>query len=191
MRLWLPFEDFKAYGWPDEPVASCHLGKIFHFSEGRNAWWGSPSLRYPGLKSFWPKLDEAKAEIERRRKRGSKWHIRELPAVVISGEQDAVIISEINGDEPLWRFLEPRAQFISLEQAGACFAPRRPDSVIRIFCERGLVPIATPPFYIHRSISHGGNHVPLWWGMRELDDGTVDRTKRLVRRISETLAASP
>jgi hypothetical protein len=137
-----------------------------------------------------PQLDEAKAEIERRRKRGSKWHIRELPAVVVSGEQNSVAIGEINADEPLWKFLAPRARFMSLEQAGARFAPHRPDSVVRIFCKRGVVPIATRPFYIHRSISHGGNHVPLWWCMRELDDGALDRTTRLVRRISKTLAAS-
>ncbi|MGH3116157.1 MAG: hypothetical protein ACRDQ2_03430 [Gaiellales bacterium] len=186
----MPFERFNADGCHDEPAVSCHLGKVFHFSEGRNAWWGNRSLRYPGINSFWPTLDQTKAEIERRRKRGSRWHIRELPVLVISGEQNSVIVGEINADAPLWRFLAPRTRLLSLEQAGRAFAPNRPDSVLRIYCDKGLVPYGRRPFHIHRSISHGGNDVPLWWGMRRLEDGTVDRTERLVRRISRMLAES-
>jgi hypothetical protein len=191
MTRWHRFEDFKAYGWSDEPVVSCHLGKVFQFSEGRSAWWGNPSIRYPGMKSFWPDVRAAQTEVESRRTQGSRWHIRELPVLVISGDENAVIVGEINADEPLWTFLKPRAQFLTLEQSGRYFAPRRADSVIRIFCAGGLIPVAKRPFYIYRSISHGGRHVPLWWGMERLDDGSVDRTTRLVRRISKGLSASP
>jgi hypothetical protein len=189
MARWFPFENFSRYGWNDEPVVLCHLGKIFTVSEGRSAWWGSPSLRYPGIKAFWPDLAAAKNEVERRRTQGSRWHIREIPVLVISGQENAVIIGEINADEPLWKFLPPRARLLTLEQSGRCFAPRRPDSVIRIVCESGLVQVAERPFYIYRSISHGGKNVPLWWGMQLLDDGTVDRTTRLARRISKSLAS--
>ena len=62
MTTWLRFEDFKAYGLNDEPVVSCHFGKVFQFSEGRSAWWGNPSLRYPGIESFWPQVGEAQTE---------------------------------------------------------------------------------------------------------------------------------
>ena len=34
MSLWIPFENFAAYGRHDEPLVSCHLGNIFQFSEG-------------------------------------------------------------------------------------------------------------------------------------------------------------
>lgn len=190
MEPWIPFEYFRSYGWKDELVVSCHLGKVYQFTEGRNAWWGSPSNRYPGMKSFWPDIEHAKAEVERRRKQGSQWHIRELPVVVISGKANAVVIGEINADEPLWTLLKPGADFLTLEQSGSFFAPRRPDSVIRIFCARQLIPKATQPFHLYRSISHGGKHVPLWWGMRHYDDGSLDRTRQLARRITRRIRAT-
>ena len=190
MARWFPFEHFREFGWHDEPVVSCHLGKIFQFTEGRSAWWGSHSNRYPGIKSFWPRIEEAQAEIELRRKQGSQWHIRELPVLVISGEQNSLLVGEINADEPLWRFLKPRTKLLSLEQSGRYFAPRRPDSVIRIVCESDLMPVATRPFHVYRSISHGGRDVSFWWTMRILEDGSIDRTARTVRRLSTSLAAA-
>jgi hypothetical protein len=46
IHRWLVFssdrDDFE-----DEPAKYCYLGKIYYFSEGRNAWWGLWSETYP------------------------------------------------------------------------------------------------------------------------------------------------
>jgi hypothetical protein len=185
---WLPFEHFREYGWQDEPLISCHLGKVFQFSQGRNAWWGQWSQLYPGFDSFSPTIREAKTEIERSRKQGSTWRIRELPALVLCGRSNSVIVGEIHAYEPLWTFLKRKATLDTMEQAGRCFQPHLRNSIVRIYCESGLVPQAQRPFLVHESRSHGGN-VPLSWRTSPFDESMINRTRRLVVRVNRGLNA--
>jgi len=71
----------------------------------------------------------AKSKIEARRVQASKWTIEELPVVVIVGQNDSLIIGEINTTEPLSVFLPLRKHLLGLEQLGQHFTPPRANSV--------------------------------------------------------------
>jgi hypothetical protein len=108
---------------------------------------------------------------------------------VLCGRSNSVIVGEIHAYEPLWTFVKRKAKLDTLEQAGRCFQPRLRDSIVRIYCESGLVPRARRPFLIHESRSHGGN-VPLSWRTSPFDnESTINRTRRLVTRVNRGLKA--
>jgi hypothetical protein len=84
---WFPFENRAPLNFVDEPVVSCYLGKVFHFSRGRNAYWGRWSSAYPGHESFAIGLAEAEERVQGRRVQGSRWSIKELPVLVITSKE--------------------------------------------------------------------------------------------------------
>jgi hypothetical protein len=95
-------------------LATRYLGKVFYFWYGRGTYFGGVG-RYLGVESFWPELDSAQSEIQRRRTQGSQWTIEELPAGVIAGQVNSLIVTEINTRELLSAFLRSRKPVSSLE----------------------------------------------------------------------------
>jgi hypothetical protein len=191
---WFPFERRREHRFEDETVVSCFLGKMFQFYEGRNVWgpqsdlFGGgrvPNLRntYPGFGSFCFGLTTAKERVESLRKKGSRWTIRELPSLVLSGEKSSLIIGEMNSDKPLSRFGRLGKGRPSLEEYGLCFDSYSEDSVFRIVCNRCLVLPAELPFCRHESKTFGGSY-GLAWEMSVLNQD-LRTVLRVICRVNE------
>jgi len=182
---WFPFELREESDFKDEPVLSCYLAKVFHFWQGRNAYWGTWSSTYPGHESFSFDLAGTKAKVARRRVQGSKWTIEELPVIVLAGEEDCLIVGEINTERPLAALLRSRKRLLTLEQYGHHFLPRRANSIFRILARRDLVSPARVPFWKYRSVSYGGNYALSW--TKSVADQDFDYVLRLIARVNKGL----
>ena len=76
----------------NQEAIGCYLSKIFHFSEGRSAYWGSWSETYPGDNSFSLNPKKIKQIIEGKRKQGSQFTLSEIPAINIMGETCDIVL---------------------------------------------------------------------------------------------------
>lgn len=87
-------------GIADEPVQTSFLSKVFYYSVGRNAWWGTWSSTYPGDDAF--ELDQAilKRRIEARRVQGSQFTFKELPALALMGKEYDLLLFQTWGSAP-------------------------------------------------------------------------------------------
>lgn len=181
---WQPFE-LATSTTEDERAVCCYFGKVFHFWQGRNAYWGSWSSLYPGHKAFWPDLEAAKKEIASRRVQGSTWTLVDVPVVVIAGKKKALVVGEINTDVPLDGFVPFRRRLSTLSEFGAYFKPHKRNSVFRILCPNGIVKPAELPFRERRSSSYGGYYKLDWTG--SLSNHSIDPVLRLVSQINKCL----
>lgn len=159
---WFSFGARAQHDFEDEPAISCFIGKLFHYWEGRNAWWGTWCEQYPGDNSFALAFEEVKERVERKRTRGSQWRISELPALVLAGHYDALVVAEINTDSPLSEIRLPNTFDLSLESLAETFAPQRPNSICRFVADKSLMAPARFPFNRYRSKSFGGNYELGW-----------------------------
>ena len=182
---WFSFDARRENDFENEPVISCFIGKLFHHWQGRNAWWGTWSETYPRDDSFALALDQTKSHIEKSRTQGSQWTIAELPALVLAGKDDALMICEINTDSPLSDFRLPRTFDLSLESMAALFQPMKPNSVCRFVSGSDLLAPAQFPFLRHRSQSAGSYYMLGW----EASNGDIELRPLLaiVTRICKRL----
>jgi hypothetical protein len=197
VKLWFRFEYREENDFEDQSVVSCHQGKLFQHSEGRNVWGPRPdpffsfgfggggnwSNTYDRDESFSFDLETTRKKILLHRKQGSQWVIDELPVIVISGETDSLIVGEINTDEPLSDFLPLRKKLLTLEAYGIHFGPHKQDSVVRIVCRSGSIPPAKVPFYSYRSENHSGR----LRFKRSVSEQNLAPVLRVISRINESL----
>jgi hypothetical protein len=192
-----PFEGREENQFRDESIVSCCLRKLLQFAESRNVWgtdrqfsygrWGANrQATYPGFDSFGIDLRGTKEKIERLRKPGSQWTIWELPAVVVSGAESSLLITEINTYEPLSKFLPLNDLRLRLESVGQYFASS--DSVARVICPAALVRPATLPFDEHHSQSRGGNHRLSW--SQDTPTMNIEAVLRMVCEVNRLLQAT-
>ena len=66
-------------------IRGCYLGKVFFVLRSRVNRYGKTALIHEGLGSFRSSPEDARQWINPRRKKGTAWHIWELPAIVIKG----------------------------------------------------------------------------------------------------------
>lgn len=90
-------------GLADELVISNFLSKVFHYSEGRNAYWGTWSSSYPGDSSFELDQETLKKRIESQRKQGSQFTLREIPALALMATSYDLLLFQTWGSEPFKR----------------------------------------------------------------------------------------
>jgi hypothetical protein len=81
-------------------VSRCCVTKLFHYSDERNTWQWSTSRSFPGSEAFKQAIDGARADVERRRVQGSRWWIREVPALVLGGAEYTVLLAPRNALRP-------------------------------------------------------------------------------------------
>lgn len=79
-------------------------GAVYFATEGRNAWHSTWVVKY-SKNSVHSTLESAKNFCERKRKNGSVFYIKRLPCLVLVGSKGAIIVTEINSDNPLSRHL--------------------------------------------------------------------------------------
>lgn len=82
-------------------VIRVYVVKIFFWSRGRNAWYGTWVRNfYPGM-SLHKTIEDAKEFSEKERKQGSVFYIDELPALIFEMEGGVgILVTQINTETP-------------------------------------------------------------------------------------------
>ncbi len=182
---WFSYDARHENDFEDESVFSCFMGKLFHYWQGRNAWWGTWSEIYPAEDSFCLDLVETKQRVERKRTQGTQWTIAELPVLVLAGQDDALIVGEINTDSPFSEIRTPTKLDLSLDTLGKVFQPNKQNSIYRFFGESNVIKPAQMPFNRHRSISFGSSYM-LGWNTSK-DDVDLEPLLKIVTRICKRM----
>ena len=86
------------------PVEKIKAGAVYFATEGRNAWHSTWVVKY-AKNSVHSSLDSAKSFCEKARKNGSVFYIKRLPCLIVHGSKGAVVVTEINNNNPLGRHL--------------------------------------------------------------------------------------
>ena len=159
---WFSFDDREGK-FDDQNLTACYIGKIYHLFQGRNAWNNVWSQTYPNIRAFWPSLNIAKQEVERRRTCGSTWTIEELPCLVLSGVEEAVIIAEINTDKPLSESVDVYFSRLSIEEIALEFEPKNDNSIYRFITWSETIAPMELPLRKHASRSSGSKRHRLGW----------------------------
>jgi hypothetical protein len=153
----------------DDSVQSVFLSKVFHYSVGRNAWWGSLSFTYPGDQAF--ELDEAilKKRIENRRTQGSQFTLKQLPALALMGKKYDLILFQTWGSAPFKRI--PRSAISGLSMFEIARSICKNEQLINTFlAPRGLARLPTLPFKTFGSRPQGSSYSLAWDEQRERYD---------------------
>ena len=148
-------------GLADEAVISSFLSKVFHFSEGRNAYWGSWSSTYPGDASF--DLDQAvlKKRIESKRKQGSQFTLTELPALALMAKSYDLLLFQTWGGAPFKKI--PRDAISGKSMFDIARSICKHEQWINTFIvPRGQSRIPILPFKTFRSSPQGAGYSLKW-----------------------------
>ena len=148
-------------GIADETVTSSFLSKVFHFSEGRNAYWGSWSSGYPGDSSF--DLDEAvlKKRVESERKQGSQFTLTELPALALMARNYDLLLFQTWGSAPFKRI--PRDAIVGKSMFEIARSICKHEHWITTFIvPRGQSKLPILPFKTFRSSPQGAGYSLGW-----------------------------
>lgn len=201
VKLWIPYEKRSAYEFSDEPALACYLGKIFYFyyirAGGRYRedlfgmnWdrWDKREFEYPfrSKTAFHPSFESCRNEVEHRRKQGSKWIILEMPAVVVAGKDNALIITEIS-TTPLKDFCKIKYRKKTLISIAECFTPKKENSIIRFLTEKDTIKPAELPFKSQKSKVLGPTEYMKWIALPEKRDfdSVFDIVKAFNRRLQK------
>lgn len=157
----IPRLDSPPRGIVDEPVLSVFLSKVFYYSVGRNAWWGSWSSTYPGDQAF--ELDQAilKRRIEGRRTQGSQFTIKQLPALALMGANYNLMLFQTWGSAPFTKIPRSAISGATLFQIARSICKH--EQFINTFLaprEQSMLPIL--PFKTFRSRPQGANYYLAW-----------------------------
>ena len=178
---WFPFEHRQDWGFKGERVSSCYLGKVFKFTEWRNA-----GRRDYGDHSLCLDLAGAKRKIDEHRKRGSNWVVEELPVMVLAGNRDSLVVGESDA-RPLADLVRSRARYTTLAGAAEHCQPSFLFRGFRMVARRGLVPPAELPFWEHRTDGSLGGRL-VWNWTSNIDTASV---QRLISRTNSWLQRHP
>lgn len=143
----------------DPRVHRISVGKVWHFWEGRSAWYGTRVRQYEFQVAFQPTFEQLVPFIERSRKQGSTFRAHELPTLIIAAKTRAIVL--VDADSPVPFF-------------GARGEGRLPERMYA-FCARLLRhsnyagwEVTPPPKPEHSPFigyeSHfAGSHLPVQW----------------------------
>jgi hypothetical protein len=150
----------------DEPIRACFRGRVYYFHDRRSAWNDSISQTYPGSRAFHVSMHDAKMAIENRHVQGSQWKIKELAALVVEGDSNALVVVQINSDNPFSDFTMRLPDEWTLEGAGMALESRLKKHVMRFVTTKGaLAPIEGPQQqYKSRSVGSKDRYFLSWIG---------------------------
>ena len=148
-------------GIADEVVVSSFLSKVFHFSEGRNAYWGSWSSSYSGDSSF--HLDQAvlKKRIESRRKQGSQFTLTELPALALMATSYDLLLFQTWGSKPFKKVPSAAISGKSMFEIARSIC-KHEQWIDTFIVPRGESKLPILPFKTFRSSPQGPGHSLGW-----------------------------
>jgi len=168
-------------------VTLCKKGRIFFFSEGRNAWNWSWSQTYPGDDAFSLTFEQSKQKIENRRIQGSTWWIEELPACVFSGTQYSLIVTEINTETPLRDYVNITFDNPTIGEIAEVFEPSTTNFIITFICNTTDIDVTTKTLKRYKSYSNGGNYALGWTPRADVryKSNYVNKIVRMFSSISQ------
>src|SRR4051812_33340652 len=82
------------------PVERLRGTRVFVLVNSRNAWWGTTSRRFHRRAVMFTLLRSAWLEAERRRKQGTTFLVREVPALRVDTAGRSVLMTDFQTDEP-------------------------------------------------------------------------------------------
>ena len=160
---WFDFASRANHDFSDEPAVSCYAGKLFSFESTRfvGFHWTSSTRRYSN--SLCPSRRRAEDLVEARRTKGTSWVITEIPAVVVAGHEDALVLAEgyINDAKAI------ALDSPTLEGIGNSLLPRFRTAVVTAARE---FPPADLPYRWYDSSSSGGSYRLHWSPRRRSDE---------------------
>ena len=186
MSHWAPLESLIANStWSD--ATGCYLGKLFFFHQWRNAWWGLKSSVYPGAEAFHLSSRVVRDRVEERRRQGTVWRLRELPAAVITSKNESLIIAEINTQTPLQAFADTPLRGRTTAELAHCFQPKKENSVFRFVAATSATSPATLPFrrYVSQPQGRKDRYYLKW--VPEREEMQLEFVCRAVERINQHL----
>lgn len=187
----------------NEYVRSCFLGKVFEVSSRRVS--GHCSTLYS--RNYFPTRESADVFEGRNRLQGRSWEVCEIPAIVLTGSESAVLVIDPTSSAPsvrvdgelLWGPYEPfiKQMHSPVEEIQPTFAgfldsmkpppqpeiflPERPPPYVS--CELGLVAPAKLPFWGWARRNQPGEKPPKPWPPHLDLEATCEFIKRISLRL--------
>jgi hypothetical protein len=163
-HIWRHIYWSKALEFEDEPVRSCFLSKVLHYSTWRNAYENreSTNLEPAGVSdSYALEHETLKRRIEKERVRGTKFILNELPAIALMGKKIDLLLTD-SWWEP---FEDVRFDGVSgktMAELGNAIKSSTSWSGSAFLTTRGSAPIPILPYrrYVSKSV---GRMAPLMW----------------------------
>ncbi len=145
----------------NERAIACFLGKNHHYSKGRNAYWGIWTEEYVGDSSFSPDMEVLRESIEGQRTQGSTFTLSDVPALVLWGKKQALVICHLR--QPPFEGMDPRKlRGKSLRELATSIENGVPATVTTFVAAQDLPLLAALPFRTFKSRSEGAARQLLW-----------------------------
>ena len=122
---------------PEEPIRACFRGRVFYFHDSRQAWNYTTSRKFPSNNAIHPTLLLAKTAVETRRVQGSQWEIKELPALVLEGDTQILVVTEINTQTPFSDLSALIPTRWTLKAAGEILTTPKKNRIFRFRASKG------------------------------------------------------
>ena len=155
------------YYKPEKRSTAVALGSyyttVFFLSTERNAYNNTWNCRYVWGEAHWGSLADAKGCAERQRVQGTRFYIKELPAIAFPymNGQRALIITEISTPSPLSGFKKANFPSNRISAIAKTFKPDIGGSVICLY--GNVTPVPTKQSLIEiQSRSMGGGYLLSW-----------------------------
>ena len=117
----------------NEAIESVHVGKIFHWWDGRNAWHSTWVQRYNNLDAFCATKETALSRIDASRVQGSVFYLQEFPVLIFMGKAACLLIGDMSDTSPLSKFKSTNfANTSSLHDAAEAFRPTKDSGIVKI-----------------------------------------------------------
>ena len=148
-------------GVADEPVSTSFLSKVFYYSVGRNAYWGSWSSTYPGDSAFEVDLALLKQRIEYQRVQGSTFTLKALPALALMAKSYDLLLFQTWGTAPFEKV--PRSAIVGKTAFEIARSICKHEPRITTFmAPRGKSVLPILPFKIYHSLPQGAERSLGW-----------------------------
>ena len=141
-----------------DPVSEISIGILYYVHSGRNAWHSTWIKRYlPGC--MHTTIYSAKDYAEGKRARGTVFYIKQIPCIYFKTQNETLIITEINNDNPLSGY-SPDATTDLAPQGAAIVAGAR----------NNYLKLGVPLQYAGLSFEHNSR---FWRTMPPLDNSVI------------------
>jgi hypothetical protein len=108
----IPEPDWNDIQLREDQIVSAHSVTATLLYRGRNAWHSTWVQHYIRQADLFPSIDDAKAGAERLRSPGNVFYIKEVPALVLVGIRQSLILVDPNSDTCFERFSGFRKEIV-------------------------------------------------------------------------------
>ncbi len=145
-------------GWS---LKSVFLGQLYYATAKKQVWHNFSSV-YAGSNAFHLNFVDAVEFVEDRRKKGWYWEIKTIPVVVITEFEKALLVAEINSNEPFKEYCNFSIENPDFEKVCRFFEDIVTKNNYFFTAKTEAIFHLRFPLIGRKSISEGG-HIPLEW----------------------------